>query len=93
MHDLPAERVVEQTILVRSAIHQGWLTIDLTPYALTLDEDFYLSFEFLPDTQGHIPAFSYGAQLGGSALVRTSSLGTWKREMGASLSAYVTVQQ
>jgi hypothetical protein len=91
--DRPAERLVERTILVRSTIHNGWLTIDLTPYVLTLHTDFYLGFEFLPDKQLSVPAFSYGAQLGGAALVRTSSLGTWKREPGASLAAYVTVQQ
>jgi hypothetical protein len=91
--DRPAERLVERTILVRTTIHNGWLTIDLTPYSLTLQTDFYLSFEFLPDKQLPVPAFSYGAQFGGAALVRTSSLGTWKREPGASLTAYVTVQQ
>lgn len=91
--DRPAERLVERTILVRTAIHNGWLTIDLAPYALTLHTDFYLGFEFLPDKQLPVPAFSYGAQFGGAALVRTSSLGTWKRESGASLTAYVTVQQ
>ena len=90
---LPAERVVEQTILVRTAVQNGWLTIDLTKYALTLQADFYLGFEFLPEKQGAVPAFSYGAQFGGAALVRTSSLGTWKREPGASLTAYVTVKQ
>jgi hypothetical protein len=91
--DRPAARLVERTILVRRAIQNGWLTIDLVPYALTLHTDFYLSFEFLPDKQLPMPAFSYGAQLGGAALVRTSSLGTWKREPGATLTAYVTVQQ
>jgi len=89
----PAERLVERTILVRTAIQNGWLTIDLAPYALTLQTDFYLSFEFLPDKHLPVPAFSYGAQFGGAALVRTSSLGTWKREPGASLAAYVTVRQ
>ncbi len=91
--DRPAERLVERTILVRTAIHDGWLTIDLAPYMLTLQTDFYLSFEFLPARQLPVPAFSYGAQFGGAALVRTSSLGTWKREPSASLTAYVTVQQ
>jgi hypothetical protein len=91
--DRPAERVVERTILVRTAIRNGWLTIDLAPYALTLHTDFYLGFEFLPDKKLPVPAFSYGAQFGGAGLVRTSSLGTWKREPGASLAAYVTVRQ
>ena len=72
---LPGRRIVEQPILVRTAIRNGWLTIDLTKYALTLQADFFLSFEFLPQKQGVGPAFSYGAQFGGAAMVRTSSLG------------------
>lgn len=91
--DRPEERVVERNILVRTAIRNGWLTIDLAAYALTLQTDFYLGFEFLPDKQLPVPAFSYGAQFGGAALVRTSSLGTWIRQPGASLTAYVTVRQ
>ena len=89
----PGERLVEQTILVRTASQNGWLTIDLTKYALTLQGDIYLSFEFLPEKASAAPAFSYGAQFGGAALVRTSSLGTWRREPGATLAAYVTVRQ
>lgn len=89
----PGERLVEQPVMVRSAIRNGWLTIDLARYGLTLQADFYLSFEFLPEQQRPVPEFSYGAQLGGAALVRTSSLGTWRREPGASLAAYVTVKQ
>ncbi len=91
---LPGSRLVEQTILVRAAIHNGWLTIDLTRYALAFQADFYLGFEFLPDDQPRTAlAFSYGAQFGGAAVVRESSLGYWKREPGASLAAYVTVKQ
>ena len=96
---LPAERLVEQPILVRTAIQNGWLTIDLTKYALTLQTDFFLGFEFLPGEPLAVPVFkerpifSYGGQFGGAAISRTSSLGTWKREPGASLSAYMTVRQ
>ena len=96
---LPAERLIEQPVLVRTAIQNGWLSIDLTKYALTLKTDFFLGFEFLPEkplvvpTFKQGPVFSYGGQFGGAAISRTSSLGTWKRESGASLSAYVTVRQ
>lgn len=91
--DRPAGRVVERPVLVRTAVRNGWLTLDLAPYALTLQHDFYVGFEFLPDKHVPVPAWSYGVQFGGAALVRTSSLGTWKRVPGASLSAYVTVRQ
>jgi len=90
---LPGSRVVEQDILVRSALQNGWLTIDLARYGLTLQQDFYLGFEFFPVAKGPEPAFSYGARFGGAAVLRNSSLGAWKREPGASLAAYVTVKQ
>ncbi|MDU0371132.1 carboxypeptidase-like regulatory domain-containing protein [Hymenobacter endophyticus] len=91
--DLPTTRLVEQALVVRTAVKNGWLTIELAPYALALQTDFYLGFEFLPGKSASVPSFSYGGQFGGSAVSRTSSLGTWKREPGASLSAYVTVRQ
>lgn len=99
---LPGERLVEQTILVRTVVQNGWLTIDLTKYALTMQADFFLGFEFLPGKKPAettvkkkfpVPIFSYGGQFGGAAISRTSSLGAWKRKPGASLSAYVTVRQ
>lgn len=96
---LPAGRLVEQTILVRTPIQNGWLHIDLTKYALMLQTDFFLGFEFLPGKKLAVPGFkerpvfSYGGQFGGAAISRSSSLGAWKREPGASLSAYVTVRQ
>lgn len=92
--NLPGSRLVEQSILVRSASRNGWLNIDLTRYDLAMRADFYLGFEFLPlNQQDKDFSFSYGGQFGGSAVSRTSSLGAWKREPGASLSAYVTVKQ
>jgi hypothetical protein len=98
----PGERLVEQAILVRTAVQNGGLAIDLTKYALTMQADFFLGFEFLPDHKTAVPAvqnkfvppvLSYGGQFGGAAISRSSSLGTWKREPGASISAYVTMKQ
>ena len=98
---LPGERLIEQAILVHTPIQNGWLTIDLTKYDLRLHTDFFVGFEFLPEKKQAIPVietkfaapiFSYGGQFGGAAISR-SSLGTWKRELGASLSAYLMVRQ
>lgn len=99
---LPGERLIEQAILVRTPIQNGWLTIDLTKYDLRLQTDFFVGFEFLPgkepaapvpESKFAAPIFSYGGQFGGAAISRSSSLGAWKREPGASLSAYLTVRQ
>ena len=90
---LPGERLIEQAMLVRTPIQNGWLTIDLTKYDLRLQTDFFVGFEFLPEKKLAAPVaekkyaaplFSYGGQFGGAAISRSSSLGTWMREPGAS---------
>lgn len=90
---LPGERLVEKSIVERLSAKAGWVSIDLQPYALMLDEDFFLGIEYLPAEGADRLAISLGAKLGGRAYSRKSSLGTWDTFNGASLSGYVEVWQ
>ncbi|RIJ33469.1 carboxypeptidase-like regulatory domain-containing protein [Pontibacter oryzae] len=90
---LPGERLVEKSIVDRLSAKAGWVSIDLQPYALMLDEDFFLGIEYLPAEGADRLAVSLGAKLGGKAYSRKSSLGTWDTFNGASLSGYVEVWQ
>ena len=90
--DLPADRLIEQNILVRQKIKDGWLHIDLSPYQIYVKEDFFVSLEFLPQAQTEKISFYYGATMAGSSLSRTVSLGSWEKFVGASLSMYVTLR-
>jgi hypothetical protein len=69
------------------------ITIDLSIYNIVLKNDFFVGFEFLPERKITKYSFSYGGQLGGNSVARTSSLGKWEKQNGASLSAYVTLKQ
>lgn len=91
--EMPAERIVEKNILYKKGLSKGWLEIDLTEYDLVFDNDFVVAIEFLPEKDSKGYSFSYGGQMGGSTLTRTSSLGTWKKMNGASVSMYLTVKQ
>jgi hypothetical protein len=91
---LPAERIVHKHIVAREPVQNGWITIDLSHYQIYLKEDFFISYEFLPSKGSfNDHRMYYGAQFGGVHLSRTSSLGLWERMAGATMSAYLVVEQ
>lgn len=90
---LPGERLVEKSIVQRLTTKDGWVSISLLPYEIYTDDDFFLGIEYLPAAGANKFALSLGAKLGGSSYSRKSSLGSWEKFVGASLSGYVTVRQ
>ncbi len=92
-NDMPGERLTEQLILYKKDIDNGWLEMDLTSLDLVFDDDFFVSIEFLPLQPAKGYSFSYGGQVGGGLFTRESSLGTWKKSSGATISMYLTVTQ
>lgn len=90
---LPGERLVEKSIVQRLTTQDGWISINLQPYDIYTEEDFYLGIEYLPTAGVDKFAISLGGKLGGSSYTRKSSLGSWEKFVGASLSGYVTVRQ
>lgn len=44
----PGEHLIHQQFLEKRIIKEGWQTFNLSEYNLLLNEDFYVSFEFLP---------------------------------------------
>jgi len=90
----PGERIVEKSIIKRLPLKKGWVTVDLAQYDIILDKEFFISFEYLPDsTHKEKFLFIYGGALGGSYYSRNVSLGDWKKGVGARMAAYVTVRQ
>ncbi len=90
---LPDKKIVDKTIIERKGVKRGWLNINLLKENIVVNKDFFVGFEFLPEQKFSRYSLSYGGQLGGSYVVRKSSLGNWGKGAGASLSSYVTVQQ
>lgn len=90
---MPAERLVEKNIIKRAILKKGWFSVDLSKEHVYLDEDFVISFEYLPDDKRNGKPIMFGAKLGASdSWLRSSSLGAWrKNELGGS-SIYVTVE-
>lgn len=87
----PGKRINTVEIIQKRTIEKGWMKFDLSSFNLSIDRNFFVGFEFIPDKTER--SFMYGAKLGGHAFVRKSSLCSWEKTSGASLSAYVTVKQ
>ncbi|TPE42609.1 carboxypeptidase-like regulatory domain-containing protein [Pontibacter mangrovi] len=89
----PGERLLEERVVQRLSTSEGWVSIDLQPFAVYTDEDFFLGIEYLPATGADRRSIMLGAKLGGSSFSRKASLGNWEEFVGASLSGYVLVRQ
>ncbi|WP_162427150.1 carboxypeptidase-like regulatory domain-containing protein [Pontibacter pudoricolor] len=91
---MPGERIVEKSIIKRLPMNQGWVTINLEECNITVDKDFFIGFEYLPDpSHKEKYLFSFGAAFGGSYYTRKVSLGEWDKGIGARLASYVTARQ
>jgi hypothetical protein len=90
----PGDLLLENSIIKKMKLTRGWHTIDLQPYNLFIDKDFFISLEYLPNEGQLVPhPFMYGGNLGGIAFTRNVSLGAWSKFTGARLSMYVTLRQ
>ncbi len=87
---LPGKRLVEKSIIRKALIKKGWFSIDLKDDAIYLDEDFVVSFEYLPSEQKSIV---FGAKIGASdSFLRDSSQGLWRKNQAGGCSIFVTAE-
>lgn len=87
---LPGKRLIEKSIIKNTTIKKGWLKIDLKDEDIYLEEDFVVSFEYLPSTQNSIV---FGAKFGASdSFLRSSSQGVWRKNVLSGCSIYVTAE-
>jgi len=94
MDGMPGGRIAEKSIIKRLPLKEGWVSVNLEDYNITVEKDFFIGFEYLPDPNHKDKyLFAFGAVFGGSYFTRKVSLGDWEKGVGGKLSAYVTVRQ
>ena len=87
---MPGKRLVEKSVVKKAIIKKGWFSIDLKDEAIYLNEDFVVSFEYLPSEQKSIV---FGAKLGAAdSFLRNSSQGIWKKNELGGCTIYVTAE-
>lgn len=90
---LPAERLIEKSIIKRTKVQKGWLSIDLSKEDIYVDEDFVVSFEYLPEEKKDNKRIVFGAKIGAAdSWLRSSSLGIWRKNELGGATIYVTAE-
>lgn len=90
----PGHLLAAKNILIRQEAGKGWITAELKDFGLVMKDDFFISFEFIPETSDQAINLVYGGQLGkGRGYSRSSSLGEWeKAPCSYAIQALVAVQ-
>jgi hypothetical protein len=77
-NDLPHQLITQEKIFGEFNQKKGMLEVDLTPYNLSVNEDFAVSIEFLDDYLNEYVGFSAGL-FGSALLVKDHEDCSWKR--------------
>ena len=90
----PGKRILTGQILKKLVLSKGWIDIDLEDQKISLKDDFFIGYEFLPDKDQKEFSVYYGGKLGGkNGFSRSNSQGKWDKLNGAGVSTYVKLQQ
>jgi len=90
---LPSGRLIEKNIIKQKVLKKGWLSIDLSNDDIYIDDDFVVSFEYLPSATTDNKRIVFGAKLGASdSWLRSSSLGIWRKNELGGATMYVTAE-
>ena len=88
----PGERLVESNILRKIPLNKGWLSVNLEDDNIIMEDDFFVSFEFLPTQEIKSPSICYGGAFGNDSLCeRNVSQGIWTKVQGVKLATFVTI--
>ena len=75
---LPDKNLLQQNIFVMVKKNQDKITIDLEPYHIMVDDNFFISLEWIQDTPGHGVKFS-ASLLSSPIIARTTSQDKWEK--------------
>ena len=88
---LPNETLLNENIIVETDIQSGIVSKDLTPYEIVIDQDFFVSVEWIEDL-GPGKLFFSGGFFGSPLIAREVSQGTWSKVGSASVGMNVEVR-
>lgn len=88
---LPTSTLLNENIIVQTDASSGNVCKDLTPYQIVIDEDFFVSIEWIEDL-GPGNLFFSGGFFGSPLIAREVSQGTWTKVGSASVGMNVEVR-
>ncbi|MDA7694484.1 carboxypeptidase-like regulatory domain-containing protein [Flavobacteriaceae bacterium] len=88
---LPEQTLLNENIIVETDISSGIVSKDLTPYEIVIDQDFFVSIEWIEDL-GPGKLFFSGGFFGSPLIAREVSQGSWSKVGSASVGINVEVR-
>ena len=80
----PGEKIIFENIVQNKRIEPSWIQIDLTKFNVYIEEDFFVSVEFIPDFRKPREIYIGAILTKGKGYSRRSSQGKWNKLQGAS---------
>ncbi len=87
---LPHQNLLKENVFIDTDLEQGVVRVDLTPYDLVLQEDFFIALEWIEDL-GPGKLYFSGGFFGNPLIARAVSQGEWKKIENASIGMQVFV--
>ncbi len=88
---LPYQNILKENIFVDTDIESGIVHVDLTPYELVMNDDFFVTLEWIEDL-GPGKLYFSGGFFGNPLIARAVSQGSWQRLGKASMGMQVFVR-
>ncbi|MDA0794501.1 MAG: carboxypeptidase-like regulatory domain-containing protein [Bacteroidetes bacterium] len=87
---MPTTTLLKENIIIETKVSSGIVTKDLTPYDLVIDEDFFVSIEWIEDL-GPGKLFFSGGFFGSPLIAREVSQGSWSKIGSANVGMNVEI--
>ena len=89
----PDENILKENILVTLKQSEGIISVDLKEYDILVDDDVFISLEWIDEDLGSEGLWFSAGVFGKSIYARSTSQAEWKKQRGLSLGMSVTLRE
>lgn len=89
----PDENILKENIIVTLKQSEGLISVDLKEYDILIDDDVFISLEWIDEDLGSEGLWFSAGVFGKSIYARSTSQAEWKKQRGLSLGMSVTLRE
>lgn len=92
-HRFPDDNILKENIFVTLKQSEGLISVDLKDYDILVDDDVFISLEWIDEDLGSEGLWFSAGVFGKSIYARSTSQAEWKKQRGLSLGMSVTLRE
>ncbi len=93
VYRFPDENILKENIFVTLKQSEGLISVDLKEYEILVDDDVFISLEWIDEDLGSEGLWFSAGVFGKSIYARSTSHAAWKKQRGLSLGMSVTLRE